>query len=98
MEISEKPKVINEYCCSICDYTTSKKFNYSKHMTTAKHLNSHNGNQKVANIDKNVANVANVANYTCNTCGSKFVTNSGLWKHNQKCKIIVEQNSFVKQS
>ena len=93
MEISEKPKVINEYCCSICDYTTSKKFNYSKHMTTAKHLNSHNGNQKVANIDKNVANVANVANYTCNTCGSKFVTNSGLWKHNQKCKIIVEQNA-----
>ena len=90
MEISEKPKVINEYCCSICDYTTSKKFNYSKHMTTAKHLNSHNGNQKVAKVDKNVANVAN---YTCNTCGSTFVTNSGLWKHNQKCKIIVEQSA-----
>lgn len=88
MEISGKPKVINEYCCSICDYTTSKKFNYSKHMTTSKHTKSVIGNQKVANIDKNVANVAN---YSCNTCGYKFVTNSGLWKHNQKCKIIVQQ-------
>ena len=88
MEISGKPKVINEYCCSICDYTTSKKFNYSKHMSTSKHTKSVIGNQKVANVDKNVANVAN---YSCNTCGSKFVTNSGLWKHNQKCKIIVQQ-------
>ena len=95
MEISEKSKTTNEYCCSICDYATSKKFNYSKHMSTAKHTNSVNGNQKVAKTDKNVAKVAN---FNCNICGSKFVTNSGLWKHNQKCKKTEEQHSFVLES
>jgi hypothetical protein len=90
MEILGKSKVTNEFCCSICDYTTSKKFNYSKHITTAKHTNSVNGNQKVAIV---VKNVAKVANYVCNICNSQFVTNSGLWKHKQKCKMIEEQNN-----
>ena len=90
MEILGNSKVTNEYCCSICDYTTSKKFNYSKHMSTAKHTKSVVGNQKVANVPQNIAKVANFA---CNTCGSTFVTNSGLWKHNQKCKKIEEQNT-----
>jgi hypothetical protein len=95
MEISEKSKTINEYCCSICDYTTSKKFNYSKHISTAKHTNSVNGNQKVAKTDKNVAKVAN---FNCNICGTKFVTNSGLWKHNQKCKKTEETYSIVSET
>ena len=30
-------KVANWFYCNICDYNTSKKFNYDKHLQTNKH-------------------------------------------------------------
>jgi hypothetical protein len=90
MEILGKHKINPEYYCSKCDYSTSKKFNYTKHMTTAKHLSSHNGNQKVAKMGQKVAKVAN---FVCDNCGLQFVTNSGLWKHSQKCNELFKIES-----
>ena len=46
-------KVANEYICLTCDYTTSRKNNFDKHLTTRKHKSLTNVNtppqQKVAN-------------------------------------------------
>jgi hypothetical protein len=65
------------YCCIICDYSCSKKYNWTKHLSTDKHkkatLEISNGKkwQKVAK--------------QCGNCGKFYETNCGLWKHKKKC-------------
>jgi hypothetical protein len=88
MEIIGNLKVAQNFCCNLCDYNTSKKYNYDKHIITTKHLSNVAGNQI---FPKKVAKVAKVAKessiFTCNSCGIQYITNSGLWKHRQKCNM-----------
>ena len=72
-------KVANKFYCKICDYRTSRKYNYDKHISTDKHI--------VATFDNNVetGKVANVVPNICPYCQQKFRSKSGLWKHSKKC-------------
>jgi len=70
------------YSCEKCDYKTSKKFNYDKHILTAKHKKSMFSNDFVAKVAK----VATDTKYTCK-CGKEYKDNSGLWRHSKKCQI-----------
>ena len=49
MEIKNSQKVANIYTCFICDYYTSRKSSYDKHLLTSKHLQLIESSQKVAN-------------------------------------------------
>ena len=60
------------YICNYCNYNCSRKYDYTKHITTRKHMMKINGNKKL------------VITFSCD-CGKIFKTNSGLWKHKQKC-------------
>ena len=92
-EIDGNQKVVKNFCCILCDYNTSKKTNYAKHLTTSKHLSKVDGNQNIAKKSSKVAKVAkNNVNFNCNNCGLNYVTNSGLWKHKQKCKLSNSSN------
>jgi hypothetical protein len=52
-------KVSDIFCCEICDYTTSKKFNYDKHLSTDKH-------KMLVNDSKKYQKVGDV--FCCNFC------------------------------
>ena len=67
-------KVANIFECKICNYITSKKSNYNKHLLTAKHKNLHN-------TDKNVAKVAS---FNC-LCGKSYKHRQSLYTHQSKC-------------
>jgi hypothetical protein len=85
MEIFGNGKNGQTYYCEKCDYYTSKKYNYDKHLTTDKH--------KISIVaDMEMAKVAN-HNYgfACKNCKQTFKTNSGLWKHSKKCNQIKTQ-------
>ena len=73
------------FCCNVCHYKTSKKYNYDKHLLTLKHLDLMNGN-------KNVGKSSN-AKFTCETCNKSYKNSSGLWKHSKKC--IKETNKSI---
>jgi hypothetical protein len=66
-----------KYSCEICDYFTSKKCNYDKHLMSRKHDINNNNNQKVAK-----------SSYPCNICNKSFNDRAGLWRHKQKCTQI----------
>jgi len=72
MEIKTIKKVSNNFCCEFCYYDTSYKSNYEKHLTTVKHMETKN-NQKC------------IESLLCK-CGKQYKNNSGLWKHQKKCK------------
>jgi hypothetical protein len=72
--------------CKSCDYSTSKKSSYEKHLSTAKHLKTlkktemeTNGNQKLLKSCSDF--------FTCEICSKEFKNRSGLWKHNKKCNL-----------
>jgi hypothetical protein len=90
-----KKKYVTFYC-DICDYMTSRKSSFDKHILSLKHTNCNFGNniskklQKVAKSCKN--NINN--NNNCEICKKEFITVSGLWKHKQKCKVIETNNKI----
>jgi hypothetical protein len=71
-----------QYCCKKCNYNTSKKFNYDKHVLTAKHMNSIICNENVGFSSKSSQYV-----YTCQSCNKKYKDNSGLWRHKKVCNL-----------
>jgi hypothetical protein len=71
----------------LCDYTTSHKHDYLKHVSTLKHIYGVNGN----NLEI-PGNPKKSQNYKCTVCNKTYSTTSGLWKHSKKCK---SNNSFL---
>jgi len=66
----------NRFICKYCDYTTSKKSSWSKHLKTKKHISkslSILDNGKVA------------PRFFCE-CGRSYQFQSGLCKHKKKCR------------
>ena len=81
-------KKSTSYNCILCDYCSSKKFNYEKHLLTEKH--------KLSIIrNENVANVAHTINetYMCSNCNKQYKDNSGLWRHKKKCSNSNNNNN-----
>jgi len=74
---SQKNKVLYE--CINCNYNTSNKTDYNKHLSTPKHIN--NENKRATEINGNEEDIVLI----CSECNKKFVSNSGLWKHRKKC-------------
>ena len=87
MEINGNRKNAKDFYCEICDFTCSKKSNYTKHINTQKHLNTVNGNKK---MPKNAATL-----FVCEFCEKTYTTNSGLWKHNKKCNIPITKKKKI---
>jgi hypothetical protein len=80
------------FICQGCDYKCFKKFNWDRHILTAKHLKSTNSN-KIAT--KNEQNEQKKDTYMCHTCNKQYKDRTGLWRHKQKCKIeetVIEEN------
>ena len=95
-------KVALFFRCNLCDYTTSKKCNYDKHVLTAKHQNrllwqqsATNGNAKVAKVAKTTKYADN---YICTICERAYHDRSGLWRHTKKCinsDIVVDTETIL---
>ena len=79
-------KLLTQYLCKSCDYSCSNKYNFNKHLTTAKHKMVTNGN---FNGNKMVTGVE----IFCETCGKCYKYKSGLSRHKKKC--LATNNSMV---
>ena len=81
------------YCCKECDYFTSKKTDYNRHILTDKH--------KRNILSTSVNKYSTIENdFTCDICNKKYKERTGLWKHKNKgkCKndnIIKNDNIHV---
>jgi len=77
-------KVAQKFYCEPCDYITSRKTNYEKHLSTRKHEFATKGYKMIQNDTKNATKVAQ--EFKCE-CGRKYNYHSGLWRHKQKCNL-----------
>ena len=70
-------KVAYKFYCDKCNYNTSRKSSYDKHITTSKHLQLTNVNSELTES----------CSYICNICDKKYKSRVGLWKHSKICNI-----------
>jgi hypothetical protein len=81
--------------CELCDFKCCKKSNYTKHLSTRKHL------RLISLVGKNAENADfNVFIHECSTCNKKYKHLSSLSKHKKNCNgsKIVNSNYFEKNS
>ena len=98
MSIKSCEKVANIFSCENCDYNTSRKSSYNKHILSAKH-------EKSIKSIKSCKKVA--TQFLCILCNKNYKEPSGLWRHNKKCKLnntpddtslickVIEQNNAL---
>jgi hypothetical protein len=73
------PKSSKIYECTICDYTTSRKSQYDRHLSTDKHKNR----EKSTNF--NICQQKS-SEHICE-CGKAYKERTGLYKHKKHCVI-----------
>ena len=86
MDDKNEVEKLTNFCCNICDFNSSEKWRYIRHMSTGKH-------KKMTKEDKN-DDTKNCTMYLCK-CGKEYKYRQGLWKHQQKCKIDTSTNQSI---
>ena len=89
--MKKNPKNPLIYECKICDFNTSNKKDYNRHLGTAKHIFLMNPNEKNPKKPQKY--------YKCN-CGKEYKHSSSLCAHRKKCfgNIHADNNSSVDPS
>tara|TARA_B110000211_G_scaffold219065_1_gene264488 strand:+ start:1232 stop:2203 length:972 start_codon:yes stop_codon:yes gene_type:complete len=73
-------KIRKKYLCKFCDYVTSDKKDWNKHILTAKHKKSAKGTENKKNVE-----------FVCKLCHKGYKYKSGLSRHKKKC-VYIEEN------
>lgn len=81
MMTKKSPKIPKKFYCEKCDYTTSNKKDFDKHLLTRKHQNSDNRDKKSPKIPKNPQN------FVCD-CGNVYKYRQGLSHHKKTCTYV----------
>jgi hypothetical protein len=75
MATEKTQKNAKKYICEPCDYNSSNKTDYMRHINTIKHKNN------------TLATTRDNKNYICENCEKSYNDRTGLWKHRKICTI-----------
>jgi hypothetical protein len=87
------PKSSKILYCKLCDYSTSKKSQYDRHIGTLKHKKLQNDSKMVVNDSDLVPKSSKT--YNCE-CGKVYKYDSGYYRHKKVCKY--NDNFIEKQN
>ena len=88
---TDREKVV--YSCKFCDYTSSNKSDYKRHLKTRKHKTRVLEGNGILEKTHLINLTPEPKKFICN-CGREFKSKSGLWKHNKKCDFYRTQLRF----
>jgi len=74
-------KTSNSYFCKCCDYITSRKNNWERHLLSKKHQKKRH--LSVTYVQKNEQKTSKI--FSCEQCGKSYKSRNGLWKHKKTC-------------
>jgi hypothetical protein len=76
---------VGKYKCDKCDYSTSRRFNYLKHIKTDKHKSLLLGDTPEMS-DSSPPNPDNTSGHRCPNCDRKYMAQRSLWRHSKQCQ------------
>jgi hypothetical protein len=79
------PKNPNKFVCEKCDFCSSNKKDFTRHINTIKHL---------SNLSQSFLPIFTPKNPFACSCGKTYKDKSGLWRHKKKCEILNIKNDF----
>ena len=85
-------KVAKIFSCENCDYITSRKSSYDKHLLTAKHCEVTLGDKIVAKSSQIIST------HICSQCNKEYSSRNGLWKHKKTCVSTVASPPIIIQN
>ncbi len=88
----------NLFLCKLCHYTCSRKYDYDRHVLSAKHQK----NAKISKIASKSTESGDILEepvveenqYHCSNCKKTFYSRSGLWRHGKLCKSVKNETNF----
>ena len=69
------------YVCERCDYSTSRKFNYLKHIKTDKHKSP----LHVMSKKMSIFEPPSPPTFRCQKCDRTYMSQRSLWRHSKQC-------------
>ena len=101
-------KVPKLFCCETCDYNTSHKSHYVKHLSTDKCIFAKNSIKRVTKYSKSAESAeighfktlvgkttdAHTASELTCICGQTYKFKSGLSRHKTKCNAFINSNEL----
>lgn len=87
--------------CELCDYSTSVKCNYAKHLLTEKHrspksINVHFSEPPIPDVVPATTTVeikeSQPSSYICSECGRRYRVQRSLWRHSKVCQTTKSPN------
>lgn len=79
-----KEKNAKKFYCKCCDFGTSNKYNFEKHLSTAKHLHTTKYNENTTFLQEN----ARLNGQFICQCGKIYPYRASLHNHKKKCTFI----------
>ena len=77
--LTKKPiKTPLTFICECCNFNTSNKKDFNRHLSTAKHKNLTNLTEKTHKNPK-------ASPHECSQCYKQYKSRMGLWQHSKKC-------------
>lgn len=83
-------KVPPKFFCKKCNYSSNRKSQWIRHLSTTKH--------KMDNLDNPVDNSQSSTPVFKCVCGKQYKYNSGLSKHKKKCLHLMEKDRTLEHS
>lgn len=81
------PKSSKIFFCELCDYSSCRKSQYTRHISTPKHQNKANGSKMVVKKFQKSSTP-----FLCE-CGKTYKYDSGYFRHKKDCKIETNNDS-----
>ena len=86
------PKTAKTYDCSNCHFVCCKKSDWSRHLTTLKHIK----NTDLTNFEHPLTTKSAV--YLCEKCNKPYKSRVGLWYHHKKCIELTNDEKEIKSA
>ena len=94
--IPKIPKNPRKFSCINCDYYTDSKKDFEKHLSTQKHKNRINNDEKVTNNNTRNIKIPENPKYCCE-CGKEYKYRQGLFQHKKKCNYEEKCEEIVEK-
>ena len=82
MADEKTPKTLKKYVCEVCDFTSSNKKDFNKHLLTDKHKTNMNADKCLQITPENT--LVNCDKFVC-VCGKSYKHRQSLFRHQTKC-------------